>query len=56
MDEGGAVLMRLNDLPLELEKVQQIEREVLLAIKVEAEASASLRLNFFQWMWWTRRQ
>ena len=46
-EEGDAVLMRLNDAPLESEKVQQAKQEILAAIDAELEANASLHWKDF---------
>jgi hypothetical protein len=46
-DEGDAVLSQLNDLPVDSEKVQQIRREIMIAIEIEMEANSSLNWKQF---------
>ncbi|KAF2015036.1 MFS transporter [Aaosphaeria arxii CBS 175.79] len=46
-DEGDAVLARLNDAPVESEKVQATRREILGAIEAELEANSSLHWKQF---------
>jgi hypothetical protein len=45
--EGDAVLARLNDTPLDSEKVQNTRREILAAIEAELEANSSLHWKQF---------
>ncbi|KIX10651.1 uncharacterized protein Z518_01735 [Rhinocladiella mackenziei CBS 650.93] len=45
--KGDAVLERLNDAPIDSEKVQATKREILLAIEAEDEAKSSLHWRMF---------
>ncbi|KAH7382676.1 MFS transporter [Phaeosphaeria sp. MPI-PUGE-AT-0046c] len=46
-EEGDAVLARLNDTPIDSEKVQTTRREILSAIEAELEANSSLHWKQF---------
>ncbi|KAF2727734.1 hypothetical protein EJ04DRAFT_557195 [Polyplosphaeria fusca] len=46
-DEGDAVLARLNDAPVDSERVQETRREIMLAIESELEANSSLHWKDF---------
>lgn len=47
LEEGDAVLARLNDLPVSSPEVQQTRQEIMLAIEAELEATASLQWKQF---------
>ncbi|KAF2105821.1 MFS transporter [Lophiotrema nucula] len=46
-EEGDAILARLNDAPVDSERVQHTRREILAAIEAEMEANSSLRWKDF---------
>lgn len=46
-EEGDIALSQLNDLPVDSDKVQQIRREIMLAIETELEADSSLNWKQF---------
>ncbi|KUJ12466.1 MFS transporter [Mollisia scopiformis] len=55
LEEGDAVLARLNDLPVSSPEVQQTRQEIMLAIEAELEATASLHWKQFLTMGITDR-
>lgn len=46
-EEGDATLCQLSDLPFEHPKIQQIKREIMLAMEAEEEAKSSLKWTQF---------